>query len=79
MLPMGSKDTPLAKLRAQLGLTQGEFGDKIGLKQPSVSFYESGKDQLTSPLALKIWRRWRRELVAMHYTLEDLLREGEKH
>jgi hypothetical protein len=74
-----STSTPLWVLRKQvLKMTQERFGETIGLAQSSVSLYETGRDQLTSARALQIWSRWRRELVGLNYSLEDLLRGGGK-
>jgi transcriptional regulator with XRE-family HTH domain len=33
----------IVQLRKSLGLTQGEFGKKIGLTDPMISLFESGK------------------------------------
>ncbi len=47
------------KLRKELGLTQEEFGEKLGLKKNSISQIENGVNSLTEQLSLSICREFR--------------------
>jgi len=40
-------------LRKQLGLSQGEFAQKLGMKQTSISNYEIGRNE-PMPIAIKL-------------------------
>lgn len=40
--PRKTNDSPLARIRMDRGLTQGQLADKIGCRQKDVSRWESG-------------------------------------
>jgi transcriptional regulator with XRE-family HTH domain len=47
----------LVSARARLGLSQSEFAARIGVAQPTLSAYESGRRQPTLPMLLRLLRR----------------------
>ncbi len=47
----------LVSARARLGLSQTEFAARIGVAQPTLSAYESGRRQPTLPMLLRLLRR----------------------
>lgn len=55
---MGSKSSTVARLRADLKLSQSAFGAEIGITQAAVSMIEHGRQRLTAELALRILDRW---------------------
>lgn len=40
--PRKTNDSPIARLRMERGLTQGQLADRIGCRQKDVSRWESG-------------------------------------
>lgn len=46
-------------VRKSLGLTQQEFGDKIGLKKNSLSQLETGRNNITNSVILSICREFK--------------------
>lgn len=40
--PRRTNDSPLARIRMERGLTQGQLADRIGCRQKDVSRWESG-------------------------------------
>ena len=46
--------TNLKELRIELGMTQTEFGEAIGVAYYQISRYERGKDEISLYLVLKI-------------------------
>lgn len=64
--PRKTNDSPLARIRMDRGLTQGQLADKIGCRQKDISRWESG----TKPGAdylVKI-------SAALNCTIEDLIK-----
>ena len=47
----------LVSARARLGMSQTEFAARIGVAQPTLSAYESGRRQPTMPTLLRMLRR----------------------
>jgi len=47
-------NSDIAGLRNELGLTQEEFAEKVGVKQNTISMIESGKRNLTEKLKKEI-------------------------
>src|SRR5437588_6121965 len=47
----------LRSARGRLGLSQGAFADLIGVAQPTLSAYESGRRQPTLPTLLRLLGR----------------------
>ena len=47
----------LQSARIRLGLSQTQFADILGIAQPTLSAYESGRRQPTLPTLLRILRR----------------------
>ncbi len=47
----------LVSARRRLGLSQTEFAALVGVAQPTVSAYESGRRQPTLPMLLRLLRR----------------------
>src|SRR3954467_13065163 len=45
---------PLADIRNQLGLTQGEFADKLGISRPYLSKLENSEQPLSSRMARRV-------------------------
>lgn len=58
----------IKSLRKALGMTQAEFGEKLGIKKNSVSQIESGINAVTEPNILAICREF--------HVNESWLREG---
>lgn len=56
-------------LRSALGLSQGEFGDRIGLKKATISLIENGKSEATIQTIKSICREF--------HVREQWLRTGE--
>lgn len=48
----------LKELRKELGLTQREFAEKIGIKQNTVAQYEMGRNNPIDAVIALICRRW---------------------
>lgn len=48
----------LKELRKELGLTQREFAEKIGVKQNTVAQYEMGRNNPIDTVVALICRRW---------------------
>jgi transcriptional regulator with XRE-family HTH domain len=61
-------------LREVLGLTQADFADSIGMKQPHVSLVEGGSSGYGKEAVLAIMAKYRRECIQLGITAEDLLR-----
>lgn len=59
----------LKKLRRELGLTQQEFADKIGVKRNSLANYETGRNTPIDAIIVSICREFN--------VNEDWLRTGE--
>jgi transcriptional regulator with XRE-family HTH domain len=55
---MGGMDgSELQRRRKALGLSQSELGERIGIRQPSISAWEQGHKPIGNPrmLALALW------------------------
>ena len=61
-------------LREALGLTHPEFAEKIGRSRTFVMQVEGGRDSYGSASALAIADLYRREMIQLGITVEDLLR-----
>ena len=48
----------IKQIRRELGLTQQEFADRIGLKQNSIALIESGKRNISDQAVLSICREY---------------------
>lgn len=62
----------LIELRASLKLTQEEFGTKIGVSKFSVSYYESGKRNLTDRNIIDICREFNVSEEWLRYGLGNM-------
>lgn len=49
----------IKRIRLELGLTQREFAERIGLKQNSIALIESGKRNISEQAVLSICREYR--------------------
>lgn len=63
---------PVAALRKRLRLSQEEFAERLGVRQGSISHWESGKP-LSAQHALLLWRGYGRRLRLAGVKLEHLL------
>src|SRR5438132_11863750 len=71
----------LRSARGRLGLSQGAFADLIGVAQPTLSAYESGRRQPTLPTLLRLLGQAGLELrmqVAGRDDHDDVLAEWER-
>ena len=66
----------VTELRLDLGLTQTEIGESIGIYQADISNIEAGRRLLSASLALRMWDHYRAPLKKLGYGLEDLLKLG---
>lgn len=70
LIPMTS---PVRKIREAAGLTQSEFGGKLGIDQSTVSGLE-GADPISAQLISKILDVFPREMVDAQVSVEALIR-----
>ena len=60
--------THIAKLRKELDMTQEDLAKELGLRQPVIASYETGRRRMPLPVLLKV-------AEALHVTVEDLVPE----
>lgn len=65
--PRRTNDSPLARIRMERGLTQGQLADRIGCRQKDVSRWESGARAPGTSSLLKL-------SSALGCTMEELLK-----
>lgn len=67
-------DHPIRTLREAIGLSQGDFGQRIGRSQAVVSRLECGEDEVSREVGLRIMDEFREECFRLGITLEAVLR-----
>jgi transcriptional regulator with XRE-family HTH domain len=72
--PTGNK--VLRDLRAELGFSQREFAEKVGLSEIYISKLETGTFKIGAEAGLKVYGRYRHLFAGMGLECEDLLRSG---
>lgn len=70
---------PLKDLRAAEKLTQDDVAEVAGVTKGRVSQVESGDGSFSVETWLVIYGHWRTAFARLGYTLEDLLRGGDRN
>lgn len=65
--PRRTNDSPLARIRMERGMTQGQLADRIGCRQKDVSRWESGARAPGTASLLKL-------SIALGCTMEELIK-----
>jgi DNA-binding XRE family transcriptional regulator len=64
----------LRGVREQLGLTQKQVAEDVGLTEGYICNLESGRYLIGAEAAIKIWDKFRIDFSRLGYTADDLLR-----
>lgn len=64
---------PIERLRTHLDLSQADFAEAIGKKQPTISAWEARKRPVPSRVAIQLAKRYRRQMALLGLDAGDLV------
>lgn len=74
-MPKKTEETPVARLRAHLELSQEDFANALSVSQGTVSGWENSTGP-SGPYAARILGKYHREMKAIGISQLDLLTQG---
>lgn len=74
MASMAKGNAAILELRTSMGLTQRDFGRRVGVSGPAICQLETGRTSISAETALGIADAFKPNMIAAGISVEDLIR-----